>query len=106
MSAQVWNIKRKLEESTKEIKLTVAIPEDLPEIAKGFTRKYYIVRMHNGVVEYLETTLAEDGKSLSFETDKFSTYALAYEDVAVAAEKDETPKMGAINASYIWFALV
>lgn len=96
----------KLEELTKEIKLTVAIPEDLPEIAKGFTRKYYIVRMHNGVVEYLETTLAEDGKSLSFETDKFSTYALAYVDVAVAAEKDETPKMGAINASYIWVALV
>jgi len=62
--------------------------------------------MHNGVVEYLETTLAEDGKSLSFETDKFSTYALAYEDVAVAAEKDETPKMGAMNASYIWVALV
>jgi len=28
----------------------------------------------------LNATLSEDGKSLVFKTDKFSTYALAYED--------------------------
>ena len=42
-------------------------------------RKYYILRLHNGVVEKLETKV--DGNTLSFETDKFSTYALTYTDV-------------------------
>lgn len=35
------------------------------------------------VLHYCFTTkLSKDGKSLTFETDKFSTYALAYSDVA------------------------
>ena len=42
-------------------------------------RKYYILRLHNGVVDKLETKL--NGDILSFETNKFSTYALTYEDV-------------------------
>ena len=71
----------KLNELKDNIKFTIEIPEDLPGIAEGFARKYYIVRNHAGEVEYLEGKLSEDGKFISFETDKFSTYALAYSDV-------------------------
>ena len=53
----------------------VAIPTDL--IKEG--REYFIIRIHNGLAEKLDTTLNEDG-TLSFSTDKFSTYALAYAD--------------------------
>ena len=66
---------------TEKIKFTIEIPEDLPEVAEGFVRKYYIIRNHIGQVEYLQTELSADGKSLSFETNKFSTYTLAYADV-------------------------
>ena len=68
-----------LKELSKPITLTVDLPK-LPEVAKGYTRTYYILREHNGVYEKLNATLTKDGK-LSFATDKFSKYAIAYEDV-------------------------
>lgn len=49
-------------------------------VAEGYTRTYYIVRNHNGVLEVLDTVLSEDNKSLTFSSDKFSTYAIAYVD--------------------------
>ena len=45
-------------------------------------RNFYVIREHNGVATILPTKLSKDGKLLTFETDKFSTYALAYSDVA------------------------
>lgn len=60
----------------KEITFTVAIPEDL--MKEG--RTFYVIRVHDGKAEKLDTVENEDG-TLTFKTDKFSTYALAYEDV-------------------------
>ena len=70
-----------LKELSKPITLTVDLPK-LPEVAKGYTRTYYILREHNGVYEKLNATLTKDGK-LSFATDKFSKYAIAYVDEKV-----------------------
>lgn len=67
-----------LKELSKPITLTIDLPE-LPEVKDGFTRKYYILREHDGIVEKLDATLTKEGK-LSFATDKFSKYALAYVD--------------------------
>lgn len=59
----------------KEVAFTVAIPEEL--VKEG--RVFYVVRVHEGVAEKLPVTLNEDG-TITFKTDKFSTYALVYED--------------------------
>lgn len=67
----------------KEITFTVAIPEDLMKDGRTF----YIIRVHDGKAETLETVENEDG-TLTFKTDKFSTYALAYKD---AQESTKTP---------------
>ena len=64
----------KLEE---ELTITVAIPEEL----KAEGRIYKVIRNHNGVVDVLDTIVNEDG-TISFKTDRFSTYALAYTDKA------------------------
>lgn len=89
-----------LTELSNPITLSIAIPEGLPEVAEGYERVYYVVRDHNGEIEVLNTTVNEDN-TISFETDKFSTYALAYVDQEVEAEeptvdgeKDDTPKTG------------
>jgi len=63
----------------EEITITVAIPEEL----KADGRTYKVIRNHNGVVEVLDTVVNEDG-TISFKTDRFSTYAIAY------ADKEET----------------
>lgn len=67
---------------TQKIKFTVAIPSNLTKVKAGMERNYYVIREHNGVASVIPTKVSKDGKSLTFETDKFSTYALAYNDVA------------------------
>jgi hypothetical protein len=84
----------KLTELIKKVVITVDVPKDIPTIKKGYSRTYYIIRVHDGLAERLETKY--DNGKLSFETDKFSDYVLVYEDVA-NTELDDTPKTGDIS---------
>ena len=73
-------------ELNKEVAFIVAIPEDL--MKEG--RTFYVIRVHDGKVEKLDTVENEDG-TLTFKTDKFSTYALAYEDAQESTTTPTTP---------------
>ncbi|WP_373155199.1 Ig-like domain-containing protein [Clostridium sp. AUH-JLR23] len=73
-------------ELNKEVTFTVAIPEDL--MKEG--RTFYVIRVHDGKAEKLDTVENEDG-TLTFKTDKFSTYALAYEDAQESITTPITP---------------
>jgi hypothetical protein len=96
-----------LTELTDKIKLVVALPETLQEAPEGYTRTYYIIRNHDGVIEVLDTTLSSDGKSISFSSDKFSTYALAYTDTEKSeSTPDENPKTGDNIVFYVIAGLV
>ncbi len=66
-----------LTELDSKLSFTIDIPEHFIQ-DDGISRTFYILREHEGEVEILESTLSEDKKKLSFETDRFSTYALAY----------------------------
>ena len=89
-------------ELTEEIELMILLPEELKNSEEGTTRKYYVVRHHEvdgkEEVELLEAKVSEDGNYLVFKTDKFSTYALAYEDVAATPD---TPQTGDSIGLYI-----
>lgn len=67
-------------ELNSKISLSILIPENL-RANEGYFRKYYILREHNDIIDIIEPTLSNDKTTLVFETDKFSTYALAYKDV-------------------------
>lgn len=75
-------------ELSKPMTFTIVIPEELAKLEEGFTRTYYVVREHNGVAEKLPVTVNSDG-TLTFSTDKFSTYALVYVDTKVEDVKPE-----------------
>ena len=87
----------KIEETTGNIKVSLKVPENLKSNNPSKIRKYYILRLHNGVVDKLETEL--NGDILSFETDKFSTYALTYEDV-------DNPKTGDSILTYVVLSII
>lgn len=72
-----------LTELTKKIEFSVAVPEGIESVKDGFARNYYIIKKHGDKVSVIDGILSKDGKSIIFETDEFSTYALAYEDKAV-----------------------
>ncbi len=82
-------------ELTEAIKLNVEIPKDIPTVADGYSRKYYIIRDHEGTIDIIYPTVSKDGKTLSFSSDKFSTYALAYTDskTTEAANPDTSDKL-------------
>lgn len=61
-----------------------------------------MIREHNGEVELINTSMAEDGKSLTFVTDKFSTYALTYVDSQIV----ENPSTGDNIVTYIAVGVV
>ena len=71
--------------------LTFEIEIDKELIVDG--REFYVVRVHDGKAEKLTLTHVKDNK-YSFESDLFSTYALAYEDVVA-------PKTGDVT-SFAW----
>lgn len=71
---------KSIHELTKVMKVTIKVPEELINKDSKTKREYYIARSHNGKVDILETIYNEKTNSLTFETDKFSDYAILYKD--------------------------
>ena len=68
-------------EADEAVSVTISIPTTLEKVKEGYTRKYVIVRVHNGVTDIIDDVKINDDGTLTFKTDKFSTYALAYQDI-------------------------
>jgi LPXTG-motif cell wall-anchored protein len=73
-----------LHSTADKIKIAVQIPDSLINKDSKVNRTYYIVRYHDGKAEIIEGTYDEATHTFTFETDKFSDYAIAYKDVKVA----------------------
>lgn len=75
-------------ELSKKVKVTVELPKDL--IApKGKERTYYVIRVHDGETEILPATLK--GNTITFETDRFSTYSIWYTEKAATENPGKNP---------------
>lgn len=88
-----------IHEVNKKLQLTVEIPEELILDSKTVTRTYQVVRVHEGQVEWLATTHNKANQTLTFETDRFSTYAILYVDtyVSVDSGNQNTPEDGNVS---------
>lgn len=69
-----------IHELSKVMKVTIKVPEELINKDSKTKREYFIARSHNGKVDILETNYDEKTNKLTFETDKFSDYAIIYKD--------------------------
>lgn len=111
---------RKVTNTSGTVTITVQVPEALINTDSKVSRAYQIVRVHDGVPSVITCTYDETTKTISFETDAFSTYALAYSDTVKNIDnngtanatptntesKDTSPKTGD-NTPIGWlFALV
>ena len=65
------------------ISVSFEVPEYLWNTDLTKNRTYKIVRVHDGVAAVIEGTYDPVTHLFTFETDKFSTYALAYEDTTL-----------------------
>jgi hypothetical protein len=65
------------------------------------TRTYKIVRVHEGETSIIDVEFNEDTGEITFETDRFSTYALIYNDVQV-----EMNQTGDTASAWSWILLM
>lgn len=72
--------KTQLHEPGIAIKITIGVPSELLNHDKSMIREYKIIRLHDGVTDVLSGSFNESTNEFTFETDKFSTYAIAYAD--------------------------
>lgn len=79
-----------------KVKISLAIPKALQKNG----RSYKIIRNHEGVATVLDANV-DANYNLTFETDKFSTYALVYSDNTVAS-----PKTGDVNTTTFLLAMM
>ena len=73
-------------ETAQEITLSAEIPEELLNNNSDIIRKYSVIRIHNSKAEILKSEYNAQTKKITFKTDRFSTYAIIYEDT----KKDNT----------------
>ena len=80
-------------ETSSKLKFKVLIPEDLLKD----NRTFFMYRYHNGEVKEISGEVTEDNYFV-FESDRFSTYVLAYEDkVEEQPEQDNTGNEGTVT---------
>ena len=70
----------KLTELGNPLAVGVDVSSD-PEVPAGYVRSYYVVRWHNNVATRLDASYDAESKTVAFDSDSFSTYLIAYEDV-------------------------
>ena len=79
--------------------IVLTLPEQLMNTRGDVIRSFQVVRVHDGKTDILETV--QQGNTLSFQTDRFSTYALIYHDSIV-----NIPQTGDDSTPELWFALL
>ena len=83
--------------TTKDaLTISVAVPDALINTNSAVNRTYCIVRNHKGTIDVLDAAFDAAGKTLTFKTDRFSIYAIAYKDTAVPSSSS---KPGSNNSS-------
>ena len=85
----------KVTETNGKVKASIVIPESLWKSGRTFE----IIRVHDGVATAIAGTYDENTHVFTFETDKFSTYALAYKDPASSSNSGITSDSGSSNSS-------
>ncbi len=62
------------------LSVEIPVPEELLREADGRTGSFYVVRIHDGASLVLETKYNEAARTVTFITDRFSTYAIVFQD--------------------------
>ena len=87
----------KITETKEPITISFEIPDELINNNSNVERTFKILALHDGVVREIDVKV--NGKTATFETDKFSTYALTYTDTSL--ETSSSPKTGDNITMYV-----
>ena len=77
-------------ETGTPVKFTITLDDAYINTKDTVERTYQVVRVHNGTVDVLPASFDAESKTITFETDKFSTYAIMYTDTVKASKTPST----------------
>lgn len=76
-----------VKKTKSNVSISITVPEELINSNSNVIRRYKVIRVHeendNLTTDVIEGIFNPKTKSIAFETDKFSTYALAYTDTEI-----------------------
>lgn len=90
---------KQLSKLNKDVTVSLVLPDSLLNKDPNLYRNYRVIRVHEGTAKVLTPTFNEKNNVLSFDTDRFSTYAIAYKDTDV-------PKTGDDSNVALWGAVL
>lgn len=93
-------------ETTGLITITFEMPEELKNKDTSIVRTYKVMRYHDGKVDVLDAKYDAKTGKLSFETDKFSTYAVVYSDAKVSNTTTSAPQTGDTTNTFAYIGLL
>ena len=78
---QIGNLElTKVSETKGKISISIEVPEEFWNTDITKSREFYVLRIHDGEVIRIEGIYDAQTHLFNFETDRFSTYALTYQD--------------------------
>ena len=84
-------------EANEPLVVSLTLPDSITGDTSKKTRSYEVIRVHDGKASVIPSSFDADAKTLTFETDRFSAYAVAYKDTteddgkAPAQDDDDVP---------------
>ena len=72
----------KVTQTNSKISITIEVPERFINTDTSKNRSFYIIRIHDSVATRIEGIYDPVTHRFTFETDRFSTYALTYQDTS------------------------
>ena len=88
-----------LHTTTNALTISVVVPDALINTNSAVNRTYCIVRNHEGTITVLDAAFDAASKTLTFKTDRFSDYAIAYKDTAVPSSGNNPGSNNSSNDS-------
>lgn len=88
-----------IHETNKPVTVQLTLPDSAINTDASKTRTYEVLRVHEGAVSVIPVTFDADAKTLTFETDRFSAYAIAYKDTAATTPDGEDPGDNGSNST-------
>lgn len=82
-------VETQVHETNKPVTVQLTLPDSAINTDASKTRTYEVMRVHDGAISVIPATFDASAKTLTFETDRFSAYAIAYKDAAATTPGDE-----------------
>lgn len=80
--------REKIHTTGELLTISIRIPDEMINTDETIMRQYFVIRNHDGAIDILDAQFDAETHMLTFETNQFSDYAIAYKDSSKEQTQD------------------